>query len=258
MKSFIALLFSLLFIVTAAGQANQQERPQQNQQENPANAPRQRRPPPPPDLSAKMLFNGKDLSGWHIDVPAMDEDPSLTSPFIVRNGMLVSLGTPQGHIITDAAYQNYSLTVEYRWVGKPGNSGVIVNASLPRVYSRMFPQSIEVQMMAGNAGDFYCIHEDIAAPNMVERRGPPEKWGTTQGTSRRIANLTDDSENPPGEWNQFIIECIGDQIKVWLNGDLVNYGYNCTADKGQIALQAEGAEVEFRKVELTPFVPLNE
>ena len=33
-----------------------------------------------------------------------------------------------------------------------------------------------------------------------------------------------------------------------MNDDLVNDGYNCSASKGQIALQAEGAELEFRKV----------
>jgi hypothetical protein len=49
-----------------------------------------------------------------------------------------------------------------------------------------------------------------------------------------------------------IIECAGNSIKVWINGTMVNYGTNCTASKGHIALQAEGAEVEFRKVELTP------
>ena len=48
-----------------------------------------------------------------------------------------------------------------------------------------------------------------------------------------------------------IIECIGNSIKVWVNGDLVNHGFNATADKGQIALQAEGSEVEFRKLKLT-------
>jgi len=48
------------------------------------------------------------------------------------------------------------------------------------------------------------------------------------------------------------IECVDRNIKVWINGDLVNDGSGCTTDKGQIALQAEGAEVEFRKIELTP------
>jgi hypothetical protein len=37
-----------------------------------------------------------------------------------------------------------------------------------------------------------------------------------------------------------------------VNDDLVNAGNNCTASKGQIALQAEGSEVEFRKIEMTP------
>lgn len=58
---------------------------------------------------AKSLFNGRDLTGWHVDVPEMDKDPNAVNPFIVRNGMLVSLGTPNGHLITDEAYQNYRL-----------------------------------------------------------------------------------------------------------------------------------------------------
>ena len=41
-------------------------------------------------------------------------------------------------------------------------------------------------------------------------------------------------------------------IIVHVNGDLVNHGTNATVTKGKIALQAEGSEVEFRKVELTP------
>jgi Domain of Unknown Function (DUF1080) len=53
-----------------------------------------------------------------------------------------------------------------------------------------------------------------------------------------------------------IIECVGNSIKVWVNGDLVNYGFDCTASIGNIALQAEGSEVEFRKVDLTPITKL--
>jgi hypothetical protein len=39
---------------------------------------------------------------------------------------------------------------------------------------------------------------------------------------------------------------------VWVNGDLVNHGTDCTAERGRIALQAEGARCEFRRVELVP------
>jgi len=204
------------------------------------------------------LFNGKDLSGWHADVPKMDEDPALKTPFLVRKGMLVSLGTPMGHLITDKQYKNYRLQVEYRFASTPGNCGIMLHASKPRVFSKMFPQSIEVQMMHQNAGDFYCIYEDIVVPDMETRRGPKEKWGSTEGKNRRIPNLTDNSEKPVGEWNKFIIECLGREIKVWLNDDLVNHGFDCTAEMGQIGVQAEGSEVEFRKITLVPITKLSE
>lgn len=197
------------------------------------------------------LFNGKDLSGWHVDVPEMDDNPEARNPFIVREGMLVSLGTPPGHLITDDIYENYKLDVEYRFAGDPGNCGVLVHASTPRALYEMFPKSIEVQMMHENAGDFWCIVEDIRVPDMEKRRGPKENWGITEGKERRIRNLTEDSENPVGEWNNMVIECRSDTIRVWVNGDLVNEGFNATAQKGRVALQAEGSEVEFRKVVLT-------
>jgi len=49
-----------------------------------------------------------------------------------------------------------------------------------------------------------------------------------------------------------VIEAVGRSVKVWVNGDLVNDGSDATADRGRIALQSVGSEVEFRKVLLTP------
>ena len=198
------------------------------------------------------LFNGKDLNGWHIDVPALDSLPDIRKPFLVRNGYLVSLGTPNGHLITDQSFENYRLHIRYRFVGEPGNCGVLVHASTPRALYKMFPKSVEVQMMHENAGDFWCIVEDISVPDMEKRRGPKNEWGITEGKKRRILNLTDGSEKPVGEWNEMTVECIADTIKVWVNGELVNEGFDCTTHRGQIALQAEGAEVEFSKIELQP------
>ncbi len=199
----------------------------------------------------KSLFNGSDLKGWHPDVPAMDTG-AAPLPFIVRNGMLVSLGTPGGHLITDSIYKNYRLEVSYRFAGKPGNCGVLVHSSTSRVLYQMFPKSIEVQLEHGNAGDFWCIGEDITTPDMEARRGPKAEWGGTDGKRRNIKNLTNHSEKPVGEWNRMVIECLKDTVKVWVNGDLVNFGYNTSVQQGQIAVQAEGSEVEFRGLALTP------
>jgi Domain of Unknown Function (DUF1080) len=204
---------------------------------------------------SRTLFNGRDLAGWHVDVPAADSNVRVSSPFVVRSGMLVSLGTPRGHLISDASYRDYILEIEYRFPAKPGNAGVLVHASTPRALYGMFPRSIEVQMEHGNAGDFWCILEDIRVPDMERRRGPPAEWGTTEGKKRRIVNLTDNSEKALGEWNRMVIEVAGRSIRVWMNDELVNEGSDATADRGRIAVQSEGSEVEFRKISLTPRTP---
>jgi hypothetical protein len=208
-----------------------------------------------PQDSPKMtpLFNGKDLTGWKPDVPEKDKNPSAPDSFIVRDGKLVSLGKPLGHLTTTQEFSNYRLHIEYRFADKAGNCGVLVHSSTPRALSNMFPKSIECQMFSGNAGDFWCIQENIEVPDMEKRRPkktPDQKYGGGPQDARRILNLTDNSEKPVGEWNTMVIEAKARTITVWVNGDKVNEGFNCTADRGAISLQAEGTEVEFRKVEI--------
>jgi hypothetical protein len=198
------------------------------------------------------LFNGHDLTGWHTDIPAADDKTDLRDAFVVENGLLISRGTPQGHLITDASYADYRLTVEWRWPGEPGNCGILVHSSVPRRLYGMFPQSIECQLHRGNAGDFWCIGEDITVPDMEKRRGPRDRWGVDEKKARRIKNLTDESEHEPGQWNTMVIECREDTVTIWVNGELVNAGRDCTARSGQVAVQAEGARCEFRRIELQP------
>jgi hypothetical protein len=213
-------------------------------------------PAPSAESPAKVtpLFNGTDLSGWTADVPARDADASAPASFVVRDGLLVSRGTPPGHLLTDARYRDYRLEVEYRFPGKGGNCGVLVHASKPRALYQMFPQSIEVQMQSGDAGDFWVIQEDIEVPAMETRRPrkDQQKWGGAEGDARRILNLTDGSEKRLGEWNTMVVEARGRGLRVWVNGALVNDGRNASVDEGRIALQAEGTEVEFRRVEIGP------
>ncbi len=232
-------LILLIFIIAACQPATKEAPKEQPvSQDKPANV-------------GESLFNGEDLTGWFMDVPAMDPDTGATAPFIVREGNLVSLGEPRGHLITDKKYENYRLEISYRFTGEPGNCGVLVHSSDSRALYDMFPKSIEVQMMHENAGDFWCIQENIEVPDMIERRGPEDEWGVSEGMKRRILNLTDSSENPLGTWNEMVVECRADSVKVWVNEDLVNVGYKSTATSGQIAIQAEGSEVEFRKLLLT-------
>lgn len=204
-----------------------------------------------------VLFDGKSLQGWVADVPKADKEPGLSPSFVVRDGNLVSLGEPRGHLISQRAFANYRLVIEYRFPGQPGNGGVLVHASRLRARGNMFPQSLEVQMMHQDAGDFWCIEEDIVVPDMEQRRPRAEgqKWGGSGTDARRILNLTDGSEKPLGEWNRLEIVCRDREILVWVNGVKVNHGHDCTASSGKIALQAEGSVLEFRKIEIGRIEP---
>jgi hypothetical protein len=193
------------------------------------------------------LFNGKDLSGWtHYlwDRTAKAEDKStpMSAVWSVNGGILYCQGTPTGYIRTVGEYEDYRLEVEWRWPAgsKGGNNGVLVHSTTPNALGQ-WPKSIEVQLASGNAGDFWVIGTTIDVTDADKRR-----------EGRRHLNLTDNSEKPIGEWNSMVIEALGDEIKVWVNGDLVNHATNCSQSRGAISLQSEGAPAEFRRVVLTP------
>ena len=188
------------------------------------------------------LFNGQNLDGWTIDAPDLDKNPDMPKPFFVREGVLVTSGKPTGCLVTNNIYENYRLSFDYRFVSVSGNNGLLVFCSTPRAFSA-FPKCLEVQLMSGNGGDFVNLGENIEVPDMEKRRVPID--------SRRIPNLTDGSEKPIGQWNTMIVEVRANSVIVWVNGDLVNFGYNATARSGKIALQSEGVEVEFKRLELT-------
>jgi len=71
-------------------------------------------------------------------------------------------------------------------------------------------------------------------------------------TPRHFLRLKDGVEKPVGEWNQYEITCKGNNVKLVINGQVVNEGAESEMTKGKILLQSEGAEVHFRNVELTP------
>ncbi|MBK7651793.1 MAG: hypothetical protein IPJ20_15180 [Flammeovirgaceae bacterium] len=48
-------------------------------------------------IKTKESFNGRfDLTGWHVDVLDLEKDSTLRNPFIVRDGMLISLKRLEG------------------------------------------------------------------------------------------------------------------------------------------------------------------
>ena len=186
------------------------------------------------------LFNGKDLSGW--TAVLSDENAKAEDVWSVDDGVLHCKGQPVGYIKTEKDFRNYELSLQWRFPegSQGGNSGVLVHTSEPGAIG-IWPKSIEVQLHRGDAGDFWVIGTDLNVENEDERK-----------MGRRHLNLTDDSENPIGEWNTMVIVCKGDTITVTVNGDLVNEASDCSVTEGAISLQSEGAPIEFREIVLTP------
>lgn len=211
------------------------------------------------------LFNGKDLTGWK-PVVTRTADKADPDTWTVADGVIKCSGKPNGYLRTETSYKNYKLTVEWRWSGpdlppdnqgrpRMRNSGVLVHGE-DRVDS--WPKSLEAQLMQTNAGDVYDIgnigYAELAAvrEKAVAAAGADAEAVKRAQNARRLPRSQPSSEKPVGEWNRYEILCSGDTVTLIVNGVQQNRVTKVGASEGQIALQSEGAPIEFRNVRLTP------
>lgn len=184
------------------------------------------------------LFNGKDLSGWTKVITAEPGScPDVT--WSVADGVIRCTGKPFGYLMTQQAYADYKLHVEYRWSRRAEqmNSGIFVHKNGPDNF--FLPKAIEAQLKEDNAGDFVLLSK--ATLNGLENP-----------RNLRIEKKSPSSEKPFGEWNKVEIVVKGDMIEVRVNGVLQNQGTGAYADAGQICLQSEGGPIEFRNITIEP------
>ena len=185
-----------------------------------------------------QLFNGKDLTGWQVHYK--EPGPKIEDVWSVKDGgVLHCKGEPRGYIYTDKDYTSFKLKLEWRGVGKPGNSGVLLRVQEPH---KVWPKSIEAQLQSKNAGDIWNI--DKFPMKVAEER--------TKGRHTRKQHETNEKPIEGGEWNTYEITLDGPNLELKVNGLVQNRAYDCEVSPGKIALQSEGAEIEFRNIVLTP------
>ena len=183
------------------------------------------------------LWNGKDFTGWKLFVA--DDTVDVNQVWSVKEGVIHCKGVPYGYMRTEKSYSSYQLTLEWRWVEKPSNSGVLLHAQEP---DQVWPNCIECQLKSGNAGDFVLI-----GPATITVDG--EKHANTE-RFLVIAKKQESNEKPIGEWNSYRIICDEDEITCYVNGVLQNKGNQASLSSGNICLQSEGAPIEFRNIYL--------
>lgn len=187
---------------------------------------------------SKMLFNGKDFSNWNFVVDG-NKAPA-ENVFSIQNGEIVVKGNPFGYMYTKEKYSNYILEVEWSWIGEATNSGIFLLIADPK---NPFPNGVECQLHAGDAGDFVLLGGSDLAEYKQPEGQPRPKFPVVK---KREAS----SEKPAGEWNKAKIDVKDGVITVHINDVLQNIGTN-KVKEGHIGLQSEGGPLKFRNVKLT-------
>jgi len=188
------------------------------------------------DTETIVLFNGRNLEGWHSYLKDSDADPK--SVWKVQNGTIWCTGKPTGFLRTKEQYSDYKLVIEWRWPEKPGNSGLLLHMGDEE---KIWPRCMEAQLMHKRAGDFvgmgYTFNENKA-----------KKGGFISYTP----HMSDPSEKELGDWNTYEITCKGGIIEASINGQLQNKATGVNISAGYIGLQSEGVPIVFRNIKVTP------
>lgn len=230
-----------------------------------------------------QLFNGTDLNDWDIKFTGHDLNVNLHNTFRVEDGLLKvrygewdGFNDEFGHIFYNTPFSHYIVAAEYRFVGEQvadgpdwarRNNGIMVQAQSAASMWRDqdFPISIEIQLLGG-LGE---------GPRATANLCTPGTHVVIDGELHTDHCLDSESATFAGDqWVRVEAMVLGDSvIKHIVNGDTVmtynqpqigggvvnNYDPAVFEEgkllsDGYIALQAESAPADFRKVEVLNLV----
>lgn len=190
-----------------------------------------------------LLFNGKNLSGWH----AIGNREAFS---VDAEGNLACAGKDGLWIATDAEYKDFMLKADFK-ISPGGNSGVFLRATAEGdpAFTGM-----EIQILDDHGKyDDKDKRIDSHATGSLYDAVPP---------SKNMSKAT-------GEWNSYEITCFGNELRVTLNGEQL-YAINLDttpdthnsraklsmrAPTGFIGLQDHGSPVWFRNIKLKKLDP---
>lgn len=234
-----------------------------------------------------QLFNGQNLDDWLIKFTKSDLGVNYRNTVRVEDGLLkirydnwTNWNGEFGHIFYKEPFSHYLLAAEYRFVGNQvtgagpslawalRNNGLMLHAQDPRTMLRDqdFPISIEVQLLGGLGNGRPRSTANLCTPGThVVMNGQLHTPHCTNSTSKTYEG---------DQWVRVEVLVLGDSVmKHIVEGDTVlSYtepqiggGSVNPVDpavkqdgkllsSGWITIQAETAEIDFRKIELLNLV----
>lgn len=223
------------------------------------------------------LFDGKSLAAFYTFLKDKGKDSDPEGVFRVENGLIHVSGKEFGYIATREEFEDFHLVVEYRWGEKTWpprennarDSGILFHM---QGEDRIWPASIELNIIEGGTGDLILIDgpsiafEEALWPRLaggartlsedgrrilrgrVDFSGRAPDWKDQLGFRGPR-----DLERPVGQWNRAEVIAKGDAFQFVVNGKTALRANGASVRRGRIVLQSEGAEILFRRVELTGF-----
>lgn len=224
---------------------------------------------------------------YHLN-QAMELHDAPSDVWRVEDGVLHVSGRGYGYVATKKSYRDYRLMLDFKWGEKTWgkrekaarDNGILLHAYGPHgAFAGTWMASIEAQLIEGGTGDVLVLSTKLDDGTQLQtsltsefvldrdkekiwKKGVPRQK-VTEGRinwEKRDEDWSDtkdfrgaaDVEKPVGEWNTLEVIAKGDTLQYFLNGVLVNEGFEASPSEGKVLLQTEGAEMFVRRYELLP------
>ena len=168
-------------------------------------------------------------------------------------------GQPVSVMKTKKQYTNFELVCEWRHMKSAGNSGIFVwtiPESLDALKGPGLPHGIEVQVLdlgykesyeqgGKRKADWFTCHGDVFPVGTAKMTpfAPVAPNGKRSFPSKELSKGT-------GEWNHYYVRAINGEVRLWVNGEEVSGGTECSPATGFLCLESEGSPVEFRGLKI--------
>ena len=229
---------------------------------------------------------------WLVDYKYTDPNRVFTVDTIDGVPAIRVSGRHYGAFVTKEEFSNYHLVAEYSWGSATWggrkkatkDSGILLHCQGPdgntgKDFNGPWMLSQECQIIEGGVGDFILVggHTtggELIVPKLTCRttkdrdnetvydpKGEPKEfqggrinwWGRDPDWADVIGfRGKRDVETAGSGWTRVEVICKGDSITNIVNGHVVNHGTKSSLTKGKIIFQSEGAELYFRKIQVTP------
>ncbi|NHF58484.1 DUF1080 domain-containing protein [Flavobacteriaceae bacterium TP-CH-4] len=227
------------------------------------------------DPKWEPLFNGTNLDGWYMVVKDSSFTGTVDEIFAVKEDAIHVYPGQEPHslqtfagLVTEETYDNYKLRMEYKWGEKkfrPRHGAVRDAGIIFHMHGKemIWPYGIECQIQEGDTGDVWAIGSKVSSTIQdVVRNYDPKGTLTTRGDTLQTFQRFHRSYcwEVPG-WNTIEIHVKENNAVFLVNGKVVNEAldmrYWSKTDtawepltEGKIMIQAEGAELFYRNIEL--------